>query len=252
MDESGDANWSVSEQFPVLCLSFCIFNKDKYIQDLIPKFNALKFKYWGSDNIVFHERDFSKIDQIKDKALASKYAIFRDKELKDSFMDELTHIIKNADLEIVAVLLDKKNFPKKYQEHDPYHICLSRGLRQVHDFLRNKSHDFYHQKTHFVFEKRGHKEDIELTDAFRRIKTDGGLLGKNGEYNFNKFHCEMMSKQANSTGLQIADLTAHPIGMNYLQKTQNDRAFNAIKEKLIYYNRMECKMGIYDIVHNSI
>ena len=62
----------------------------------------------------------------------------------------------------------------------------------------------------------------------------------------------MMSKQANSTGLQIADLTAHPIGMNYLQKTQNDRAFNAIKEKLIYYNRMECKMGIYDIVHNSI
>ncbi len=57
VDESGDANWNAASEFPLLCVNYCLFDKEYYVETLIPKFNRLKFAYWGSDNIVLHERD---------------------------------------------------------------------------------------------------------------------------------------------------------------------------------------------------
>jgi hypothetical protein len=41
-----------------------------------------------------------------------------------------------------------------------------------------------------------------------------------------------MSKAANSTGLQLADLTARPIGLSALRPGQPNRAFDIIRSKL--------------------
>jgi hypothetical protein len=41
-----------------------------------------------------------------------------------------------------------------------------------------------------------------------------------------------MDKKHNSTGLQIADLTAHPIGRHVINPGQQNRAFQLIEPKL--------------------
>lgn len=66
VDESGDAIWKAAEAYPLLCVNCCLFDKDHYLNVLVPKFNRQKFQYWGSDNIVFHERDLRESDKIKD------------------------------------------------------------------------------------------------------------------------------------------------------------------------------------------
>ena len=41
-----------------------------------------------------------------------------------------------------------------------------------------------------------------------------------------------VKKAANSSGLQLADLTARPIALNMLRPTQQNRAFKIIQTKL--------------------
>lgn len=45
------------------------------------------------------------------------------------------------------------------------------------------------------------------------------------------------TKKANSSGLQLADLTARPIGLNFLRPEQNNRAFDIIKGKIYGYKK---------------
>jgi len=247
IDESGDANWEINPDFPVLCLNFCIFHKETYIQDIIPSFNRLKFKYWGSDNIVFHERDLRKTEKISDPAMRSKYQKLTG-VTKEQFMEELTNEVEKAEFHIFSILIDKQKMSEKYKSHDPYHICLSRGLRQVHDFLKNNSCDYLDKDTHFIFEGRGHKENTELSNAFNRLKTEKSLLKTNMDYNFDNFYFEIMDKKVNSTGLQIADLTARPVARNYLYPSKENRAFEVLKKKLYHCDANKCEIGKYDII----
>ena len=45
------------------------------------------------------------------------------------------------------------------------------------------------------------------------------------------FRIKFASKNHNSSGLQLADLIARPIGLNVLKPEQENRAYNVIKEK---------------------
>lgn len=92
VDESGDANWKAVESYPLLCVNFCLFEKEHYLEKIIPLFNRLKFKYWGSDNIVLHERDLRKSDKIKDSLVRSKYERLKGERRKE-FMSELSCIM---------------------------------------------------------------------------------------------------------------------------------------------------------------
>lgn len=49
----------------------------------------------------------------------------------------------------------------------------------------------------------------------------------------------MVSKQTNSSGLQIADLVAHPISRYVLKKDQSNKAFDIVREKLLGYPEFE-------------
>ena len=105
VDESGDANWTAAEEFPLLCLNYCLFEKEPYLTDLIPRFNRLKFKYWGSDNIVLHERDLRKSDKIRDPAVRSKYERLKGAR-RQEFMAELTEVMRDAQFRCFCVIID--------------------------------------------------------------------------------------------------------------------------------------------------
>jgi hypothetical protein len=78
-----------------------------------------------------------------------------------------------------------------------------------------------------VVEQRGAKEDRELELEFRRF-----CSGNNPRGLVMPFEILFSDKKAMSSGLQLADLVARPIGLHVLRPEQPNRAFEVLKEKV--------------------
>lgn len=74
--------------------------------------------------------------------------------------------------------------------------------------------------------RRGKREDRELALEFRHLCCGSNRIGMSLP-----FELVFATKQANSTGLQFADLVARPIGMSVLRAGQDNRAFDVLKRK---------------------
>ncbi|HET9904476.1 MAG TPA: DUF3800 domain-containing protein [Xanthobacteraceae bacterium] len=81
--------------------------------------------------------------------------------------------------------------------------------------------------THIMVERRGKREDDELELAFRRIRDGANQWGA-----MPGFEIVFVDKKTNSSGLQIADLTARPIGRHVMNPYQPNRAWEIIEPKL--------------------
>ncbi len=205
---------------------------------------------------MLHERDIRKGEKIKDDLVRSKYSFLKG-ETRKQFMDEISNFMTDASFYSFAILIDKNEIPQEFKVFDPYHIALFRGFQQIHFFLKLTAPEQLNKELHFVFEKRGYTDDKSLSQAYRRILVQGSLFGNVSVNNFSQFRLELMSKNGNSTGLQISDLTARPIGNYYLhqsgQKLQTDhRVIDIIKKKLCYCTADECSPGTIDIVHQTL
>lgn len=256
VDESGHSNWTAAPEYPLLCLNYCMFEKEHYIDELIPRFSRLKFKYWGCDNIVLHERDLRKSDKIRDPAVRSKYEGLKG-ERRRAFMDDLTQLMHDAQFRCFCVVIDKPKVPEWNKSFDPYHIALSRGFRQIETYLKINDPDELAKELHIVFESRGREDDAALSKAYKQVSVQGSLLASDVARNYSNFRLELMDKKSNSTGLQIADLTARPIGNHYLhasgQRAHTDRrAIDVILEKLHFCVGKTCETGKYDVFHEGL
>ncbi len=81
--------------------------------------------------------------------------------------------------------------------------------------------------TPVIVERRGRREDAELELLFRRICDTSEAHARPVP-----LELVMVPKTANSTGLQLADLIARPIGLHHLRPGQPNRAFEIIRSKL--------------------
>ena len=97
-------------------------------------------------------------------------------------------------------------------------------LETLYELLQEKEQD--DALTHVVVECRGKKEDNELELEFRRI-----CDGVNRQGRRLPFEIIFADKKANSSGLQLADLVARPVGLNFLRPDQENRAFKILKRK---------------------
>ena len=58
VDESGDHGLaSIDPGFPLFVLAFCIIRKSDYVERIVPAMQRFKFKHFGHDNVVLHERE---------------------------------------------------------------------------------------------------------------------------------------------------------------------------------------------------
>lgn len=219
VDESGDHNLTKFEpEFPVFVLTFCIFRKDEYITQIVPALQRIKFKHFGHDMVVFHERDIRKA--------SGQFSFLTDAGQRTDFMSDLNSWVDSSPFTIIAVVIRKPEFIAKHADtRNPYHFAMRLGLERVEKFLRRFEKPA--QPTHIIFESRGRREDDELELEFRRV-CDGA--------NFTNaslaFEIVLAGKQVNSTGLQLADLTARPIGRHVMNPVQANRAFEIIEQKL--------------------
>ncbi len=217
VDESGDHSLeSINPDYPLFVLSFCIFRKDDYADVIAPKLRKLKFKTFGHDMVILHERDIRK----KQGAFS-----MLGKEARELFMDSLTDIIEQADFFLIAVVIEKKRLAARYSEPDnPYHLAMEYGLERIYRLLRGKDQD--DRLTYIVCESRGAKEDTELELEFRRICDGDNQFGKPLP-----FDIIIADKKTNSEGLQFADLTARPVGISVLRPGQENRSMDILRKK---------------------
>ncbi|MDN2566422.1 DUF3800 domain-containing protein [Aquibium sp. A9E412] len=218
-DESGDHSLtSVDPDYPVFSLSLCAFRKKIYCSRIVPRFQRLKFCYFGHDAVVLHEHDIRK--QSKD------FRILTDVRRRKAFLDDLATCLQASPFTIFSTVILKPDLKLDLFPVNPYAISLRICLQQAFRFLKRRRQSG--KRTHFLFEKRGRREDFELELEFRRVVDGQNDLA----VPFTGFDIRFVDKKNNSTGMQIADLTARPLGLSAFRRNQPNRALALIAPKL--------------------
>lgn len=219
VDESGDHSLTeINPDYPVFVLAFCIFHIPTYVGQIVPDVERLKFKYFGHDMVVLHEMDIRKSKP--------PFEILRDATVRTEFMADLNALLTNAPFAVTASVILKEEYRARRGESvNPYHVALEFGLERV--FLHLQTLGQRGRPTRVIFESRGKKEDADLELEFRRIMDRTAMQGMASTLDF-----LCVSKQANSSGLQVADMVARPIGLHVLRPDQSNRAWDIIYPKL--------------------
>jgi hypothetical protein len=132
VDESGDHSLqSIDKNYPIFVLAFCVFHKRHYSEAIVPALEKFKFNYFGHDQVVLHENEIR-----KEKGA---FNIFKSKEQKYQFLDELTSIIEYSNFILISCTIDKGKLTKPSDlEANPYHTALGFCMETLYEFLKEK------------------------------------------------------------------------------------------------------------------
>jgi hypothetical protein len=218
-DESGDHSLvKVDPDYPVFALSLCLFRKDVYMRHVVPLFQALKFDYFGHDAVILHEREIRK--------QARPFDILVDQDVRRRFLSSLGAALAKSRFKIAAAVIDKRKLRDDLFPNNPYVLALQFCLEKTYQYLLAQGQS--DTTTHFIFEQRGKREDTDLELEFLRITKGANSLRQPMRH----FEIRFVDKKANSSGMQIADLTARPIGLRVLRPHQPNQAFDVIRPKI--------------------
>jgi Protein of unknown function (DUF3800) len=231
-DESGSPELEhIDPHYPLFVLTCVLVAKADYLWQVVPAVQRLKFDFVGHDQLILHEIDIRKQD-------ADFLFLRRDPALRKAFIERTGQLVKEAPVEVISAIIRKEALKKQYAKpFDPYEIAVQFCLEMASERLAELGQ--MGREVAAIFEKRGHKEDEAVELAFRRIVSGETRLnvGSNfrdrvsGLSNF-AWTPKFVSKKANSSGLQLADLMARPIGLSVLRPEQPNRAMDTIKPKL--------------------
>lgn len=136
----------------------------------------------------------------------------------------LNKIVKFSNFILISTVVEKLNLSKEALGQNAYHIALAHCMETLYEFLVEKEQ--HHKKTFVVVECRGKKEDAALELEFRRVCDGNNRFGSSLP-----FDILFSDKKTMSSGLQLADLVARPIGINRLRPDQPNRAFDILRHK---------------------
>lgn len=242
VDESGDHGLTkINPEFPIFVLAFCIFKKSDFAERLVPRVKRLKFRWFGHDSIILHEKEIVR----KENA----FSFLQNSKRASEFMTELTDIIADAPMTIIACAIDKLRLERRYRyPMNPYEIALCLCMERAFALLQSLNQ--HESTTHIIAESRSPRlagtgnEDRDLLTSFQKISAGKHILQGFSD-GINNFELLLASKASNSIGLQIADLVARPIGLSVLRPLQPNRAFDIIKTKIWNFDQPSMGLKIF-------
>ncbi|MDB5440091.1 MAG: hypothetical protein JWM33_2518 [Caulobacteraceae bacterium] len=213
--------------FPIFVLSCVLVNKDGYAREIVPVLQKLKFDAVGHDQLILHERD---IRRAKDD-----FAFLQiDPVRRAWFLEQINEAVRISHFDLIAAVIHKIRLAAKYADPwSPYQIALHFCMEMMlHRLLALGEAG---KLIHVVFESRGKKEDAELELQFRRIASNQANWGHR-DPDFSQLFWEpiFVGKRCNSSGLQLADLSARPLGLKVLRPLQPNQAFDVLRPKLLH------------------
>lgn len=176
-----------------------------YVKSVVhPQMEALKAKYFDyhpDDPIVFHRKEMVNAKKPFD--------MLRDPKVRKEFDDELLRHLSAWKYIAISVCLDKKKHKETYTtwRYAPYHYCLAILLERYVLFL-----DRIGEHGDAMAESRGGKADRRLKDSFQRLWEQGTAYVDSNRFQavFTSRQLKVKPKANNISGLQLADLIAHP------------------------------------------
>ncbi len=206
VDEVGNSDLDSSSNplHRFLSLTGVIIDLSYVRKTLYPEMEKLKADFFNShpdDPIILHRKEI----------LNAKppFEVLRNDKQREKFDKSIIRKLNSWEYVVISVCLDKKSHKETYDvwRYDPYHYCLTLLLERYTFFLEQ-----YGSRGDVMAESRGGKEDRRLKDSFLNLWNEGT------EYiSPTRFHNVFTSKQLkvkpksnNISGLQLADLIAHP------------------------------------------
>lgn len=228
-DESGSPVISADRaDFPVFVLVFVVIEKATYASSVLQAVTELKFRHFGHDQVIFHERDIRRQSGAFAKFQASA-------PLRERFIEEINELVRSLDATVISAVVHKDRLEQRYsQPFDPYVIALTLCMERLVGVLAKR--DQTGRSVNVVFEGRGPKEDQVLELSFRRLADGDVPFGRGSGEKFQKFtwNAHFVDKRSNCAGLQLADLFARPIGLKCLRPDTPNRAYDCMAPKLLF------------------
>ena len=187
-----------------LSLTRVILESSYTLRVLQPEMDQIKREFFQSDPdepIIFHRKE-----------LVNKRPPFhplRDPQIEERFNTTLLLALARWNYSVITVVIDKKAHRDQYQvwHYHPYHYCMSVLLERFVLFLHYGGH-----RGDVMVESRGGKEDGKLKESYARLYNRGtdNIPAERWQQGLTSGELKVKPKSANISGLQLADLIAHP------------------------------------------
>jgi len=206
IDEVGNPDLGSSDNLNhrFLSLTGVIISLD-YVKDSIhPEMEKLKTEYFGShpdDPIIFHRKELVNAQP--------PFQSLKNPTIRKKFDEDLLDYLRKWEYKVITVCIDKKRHKETYTtwRYDPYHYCLAILLERFNFWLNRRK-----TRGDVMAESRGGKEDQRLKESFHRLWEQGTefVEPKQFQNSLTSQQLKVKPKTANISGLQMADLIAHP------------------------------------------
>ena len=210
VDESGDHVFKQLDEpgHRFLCVLGCWFRGGEYhaFHRLLEEFKHRHFPHNPDEPPLLHRADIVNCRGC--------FWRLRDKKAAEDFDRELIDLIGDAAFHMCAVVVDKRGLQElsPVPPH-PYDLAM--------EFLLQRYCGFLNQISRFgdvMAESRGGREDQRLKESYRSVYKHG--VWKNSADFFQRClttkELKVKPKSANTAGLQLADILAHPVRQTIL------------------------------------
>ncbi|MCG8620700.1 MAG: DUF3800 domain-containing protein [Proteobacteria bacterium] len=214
VDESGTNSLrNINHNYPVFCLAFCVFERQKYSDEVIPALRTLKLRHWDNDKAILHGQEIRRSGSHKLKA-------------------ELGEVLNQIPFSIIAsVIRNDRLKARKEQSGKPDEWALLFCMERLVRWLLQKGEA---DKTiDIVFESRGKDDDRFELGLYRILNGTHAIPSSYASFRSMRFIPSFVPKADNEIGLQVADLVARPIASHELNSEEDKPDYSAIKDKLI-------------------
>lgn len=226
LDETGDHYLKkVSEDYPIFCLTGCIFDEQYYKINTVQSVRDVKKKYIQYSKkpaLILHSRGIRKQEE--------GFEFLRVPQLREEFYEDLNNLIKNLEFHILASIILKDAHIEKYTSpSNPYHLSLEFIMERFVMFLTDRN-----QKGIIIAEARDKGSNRRLYNEYLRIKEVGTDYIKAFRFRDRILHMGFRKKTDDIAGLQVSDLINYPIGSRvaFPEREKIKLAYNIIRPKI--------------------
>ena len=206
IDEVGNSDMGASQDpnHRYLSLTGVILELGYVDQVVHGQLEDLKRRFFGShadEPVILHRKEL-----VNRKP---PFEALRDLRIEAEFNLELLRLLREFEYTAITTVIDKREHQQRYQvwRSHPYHYCLHVILERYVMWLRRRN-----VTGDVMAESRGGKEDLRLKKSFEKIHQEGSdfVDAKQFAETLSSRQLKVKLKANNISGLQIADLIAHP------------------------------------------
>lgn len=219
-DECGDHSLTkIDKDFPLFLLCTVIVERDAYARQIIPALAQFKPRYFTHEGINLHSREIRKAE--------GPFSILQNAGVRQNFLAELSKLMATLPFTLFITAIHKNAYAARYgkEARNPYDVALEYSFERILHFMEAQQES----QLPVIAEARGQQEDDALRASFHKLMTQGTYY--NSAECFQKLICPISfrRKQDNISGIQVADLCAHPTARHLLKPVIANQAFDVVR-----------------------